>query len=265
MSNTISPLAYVDKSAKLGDNIIVHPFAYIDADVEIGDGCEIMSYTSILAGTRMGKNNKVYQNTVIGAEPQDIRWYGEKSYCYIGDNNVIREHVIINRGIKPEGGTRIGNETFIMAETHIGHDTDIKGRNVIGNGVTIAGDASVAECVILSSGVILHEGAKIGEWVLVKGGCRIAGNVPPFVIMAHNPASYFGVNAVVLRKHGFTEEQIDDIAKAYRHIYQSGTSVFNALKRIEADIDDGTIRSSITDFIRGCNLKLVAIPRDLED
>ncbi len=173
--------------------------------------------------------------------------------------------MIINRGIRPEGGTHIGNDTFIMAETHIGHDTDIKGRSVIGNGVTIAGDAKVSECVILSSGVILHENATIGEWVLVKGGCRIAGNVPPFVIMAHNPATYFGVNAVVLRKHGFTEDQIDDIAKAYRHIYQSGTSVFNALKRIEADIDEGVIRSSIIDFIRGCGLKIVAIPHDLED
>lgn len=260
----ISPLAYVDKSARIGENVTIHPFAYIDADVEIGDGCEIMSYTSILSGTRMGRNNKVYQNTVIGADPQDFRWHGEKTYCYIGDNNVIREHVIINRGIKTDGGTRIGNDTFIMAETHIGHDSHITGRSVIGNGVTIAGDTMVSECVILSSGVILHENSTIGPWVLIKGGCRITGNVPPYVIMAHNPASYFGVNAVVMRKKGFTEEQIDDIAKAYRHVYQSGTSVFNALKRIEADLDPSEIRSTIVDFIRGCDLKLVAIPRDLE-
>lgn len=260
----ISPLAHVDPSAKIGENVIIHPFAFIDANVEIGDGCEIMSYTSVIRGTRMGKNNKVYQGSIIGADPQDFRWKGEESYCFIGDNNVIREHVIINRGISSDRGTRIGDDSFIMAETHIGHDTYIKGKCVIGNGVTIAGDAEVGECTILSSGVILHENSKVGSWVLVKGGCRISGNVPPYIIVAHNPVAYFGVNAVILRKHGFTEEQIDDVAKAYRHVYQTGTSVFNALKRIEADVNEGDVRSNIVNFIRDCNLKLVAIPRDLE-
>lgn len=260
----ISPLAHVDPSAKIGENVTIHPFAFIDANVEIGDGCEIMSYTSVIRGTRMGKNNKVYQGSIIGADPQDFRWKGEESFCFIGDNNVIREHVIINRGISSERGTRIGNDSFIMAETHIGHDTNIKGKCVIGNGVTIAGDAEVGECTILSSGVILHENSKVGSWVLIKGGCRISGNVPPYIIVAHNPVAYFGVNAVILRKHGFTEEQIDDVAKAYRHVYQTGTSVFNALKRIEADVEEGDVRANIVNFIRNCNLKLVAIPRDLE-
>lgn len=260
----ISPLAHVDPSAKIGENVIIHPFAFIDANVEIGDGCEIMSYTSVIRGTRMGKNNKVYQGSIIGADPQDFRWKGEESYCFIGDNNVIREHVIINRGISSDRGTRIGDDSFIMAETHIGHDTHIKGKCVIGNGVTIAGDAEVGECAILSSGVILHENSKVGSWVLVKGGCRISGNVPPYIIVAHNPVAYFGVNAVILRKHGFTEDQIDDVAKAYRHVYQTGTSVFNALKRIEADVNEGDVRSNIVNFIRDCDLKLVAIPRDLE-
>lgn len=260
----ISPLAHVDPSAKIGENVIIHPFAFIDANVEIGDGCEIMSYTSVIRGTRMGKNNKVYQGSIIGADPQDFRWKGEESYCFIGDNNVIREHVIINRGISSDRGTRIGDDSFIMAETHIGHDTHIKGKCVIGNGVTIAGDAEVGECTILSSGVILHENSKVGSWVLVKGGCRISGNVPPYIIVAHNPVAYFGVNAVILRKHGFTEDQIDDVAKAYRHVYQTGTSVFNALKRIEADVSEGDVRSNIVNFIRDCDLKLVAIPRDLE-
>ncbi len=260
----ISPLAHVDPSAKIGENVIIHPFAFIDANVEIGDGCEIMSYTSVIRGTRIGKNNKVYQGSIIGADPQDFRWKGEESYCFIGDNNVIREHVIINRGISSDRGTRIGDDSFIMAETHIGHDTHIKGKCVIGNGVTIAGDAEVGECAILSSGVILHENSKVGSWVLVKGGCRISGNVPPYIIVAHNPVAYFGVNAVILRKHGFTEDQIDDVAKAYRHVYQTGTSVFNALKRIEADVSEGDVRSNIVNFIRDCDLKLVAIPRDLE-
>lgn len=260
----ISPLAHVDPSAKLGNNVKIHPFAFVDADVEIGDDCEIMSYSSIISGTRMGKGNKVYQGSIIGADPQDFRWKGDKTYCFIGDNNVIREHVIINRGIYPEGGTRIGNGNFIMAETHIGHDCNIAGPCVIGNGVTFGGNVEVAENVILSSNSIMHEGSKIGKWALVKGGCRISGNVPPYVIVAHNPVRYFGVNAYVMRKRGFTDEQIDDVAKAYRHIYQSGSSVFNALKRVESDVNASEIRDEIVNFIRNNNLMIVATQVDLE-
>jgi UDP-N-acetylglucosamine acyltransferase len=222
-----------------------------------------MPYASIMSGTRMGKNNKVYQGAIIGADPQDFRWNGEPTACIVGDNNVIREHVIINRGIHATGGTEIGNECFIMAESHIGHDSVIKGKCVIGNNVTIAGDAEVGECSILSSGAILHEGCKVGEWVLIKGGCRIGSNVPPYVIIAHNPASYYGINAWVMRKHGFTEEQIDDIAKSYRHVYQCGTSVFNALTRIEADVNDTPVRKAILDFIRNNDMRIVAVRQDL--
>ena len=140
-----SPLAHVDPSAKIGANVTIHPFAFIDKDVEIGDGCEIMPYASVLNGTRMGRNNRVYQGAIIGADPQDFRWKGETTYCFIGDNNTIRENVIINRGITSAGGTRIGNDNFIMAKCHIGHDSHIKGRCVLGNGVTMAGDCDIDE------------------------------------------------------------------------------------------------------------------------
>lgn len=262
MSN-ISPLAHVDPSAVIGDNVTIHPFVYIDSDVVIGDGCEIMSYTSIIHGTRMGKNNKIYQGSIIGADPQDFRWKGEKTYCEIGDNNTIREHVIINRSIREGQATRIGDYTFIMAESHIGHDSWVKGRCVLGNGVMIAGDTVIDHCTILSSNAMVHEGCHVGEWVMVKGGCRIGSNIPPYVIIAHNPAVYSGTNAYVMRSKGFTEEQIDDIASAYRHVYQSGSSVFNAMKRIEADVEPSEIRDNILTFIREHNLKIVGVKTDL--
>lgn len=252
---SISKLAHVDPSAKIADGVTIHAFAYIDADVEIGEGCEIFPYASIVHGTRMGRNNKVYQGAVVGADPQDFRWKGEKTYCYIGDNNVIREQVIINRGIKTEGGTRIGDNCFIMAETHIGHDTHIVGNCVLGNGVKIAGAAFVDECSILSSNVVLHEGAKVSKWVFIKGGCRISTNVPPFTIMAHNPVAYYGVNSMImLRDSTFTEADVDNAAKAYRHLYQTQTSTFNALRRIEADVDEGPVRDAIVNFVRDNNL-----------
>lgn len=247
----ISPLAYVDPAAKLGKDVIVHPFAFIDKNVEIGDNCEIMPYASIMSGARMGRNNKVYNGAIVSADPQDFRWKGEDTFCYVGDNNIIREHVIINRGIRPEGGTRIESDCRIMAESHIGHDSHIASHCVLGNGVKVAGNVTVNRGVILSSNVILHEGVSVGALSLVKGGCRISSNVPPFVIIAHNPASYYGVNAHILQHHaGYASGLIDDIAKAYRHIYQSSSSLFNALVRIETDIDPSAQRDEILTFIR---------------
>lgn len=254
----ISKLAHVDPSAKIADGVTIHAFAYIDKNVEIGPGCEIMPYASVIRGTRMGSGNKVYQGAIVGADPQDFRWKGDETYCYIGNNNVIREQVIINRGITPNGGTRIGDDSFIMAESHIGHDSHIKSKCVLGNGVTVAGDVEIDECVIISSNAIVHEGCHIGRFSLIKGGTRIGSNVPPYVIIAHNPATYYGVNAYIMRRDNrFTEELVDDAAKAYRHIYQCGTSVFNALKRIETDIEPSELRDNILRFIRENNMRIV--------
>lgn len=255
----ISNLAYVDPTARIGNNVTIHPFAYIDANVEIGDNCEIKPYASIIRGSRIGRNNKIYQGAIIGADPQDFRWAGDETYCYIGNDNVIHEQVIINRGIYPEGGTTIGDNCFIMAQSHIGHDSRINGKCVLGNAVKIAGDAVIDACTILSSGVIVHEQCTIGQWVLVKGGTRIGSNVPPYVIMAHNPAAYYGINSFIMRRKGFTDEQIDDAAKAYRHIFLTQTSIFNAIKRIEADIDDNDIRRNIVNFILSHNYKIAGV------
>ena len=207
----------------------------------------------------------MYQGAILGADPQDFRWKGEKTRCFIGDNNVIREHVIINRGIDPERGTRIGSDSFIMAESHIGHDTQVADKVVIGNGATVAGDVVIDTCAILSSLAIVHEGCHVGQWSVIKGGCRIGSNVPPYVIIAHNPCAFFGVNAWVMKKHGFTDAQIDEIAKAYRHVYQSNTSVFNAMKRIEADVQPSEHRDNILKFITDNKLKLVATTVDVSE
>lgn len=258
----ISPLAYVDPSAKIAEGVNIHPFAYIDADVEIGEGTEILPYTSIIRGTRIGRNNRIYQGSIIGADPQDFRWKGEKTYCFIGDNNTIREHVIINRSIHKDGVTRVGNDSFIMAQSHIAHDTRIGNSVVIGNSVKVAGSCIIGDCSILSSCALVHEKCEIGEWVLIKGGCRVNSNVPPYVIMAHNPIAYFGVNAYILRKGNLSDERIDDIAKCYRHIYQSNTSAFNAMVRVKADVAPSPERDAIIKFVEGHNFKIAALTLD---
>lgn len=256
----ISPLAFVHPEAKLGQNVTVDAFAYIDKDVVIGDNCHIMPHASIIGGTIIGNNNKIFMGAIIGADPQDFRWKGEKTFCKIGDNNHIHEQVIINRSIREGQATQIGNNSFIMAQSHIGHDSQIGDYCVLGNAVKVAGDCKVDDYTILSSNVLVHEKCEIGQWVLIKGGCRVNNNVPPFVIMAHNPISYYGINAFILRKANKSEELIDEIAKCYRHIYQCNTSAFNALKRIEEDVLECPERDMVLKFVRDHKLKIAALP-----
>ncbi len=260
MATQISPLAYVHPDAKIGDDVTIDAFAYIDAGAVIGDSCHIHPHTVIKTGVTMGRDNIIYPGCVIGADPQDFRWKGEKTRCVIGDGNKIHEHVIINRSIRADKATRIGSYSHIMAQSHVGHDSVIGDYCVLGNGVKVAGDVTVGNYSILSSGVIVHEGFSIGEWVLVKGGCRVTGNVPPFVIMAHNPITYYGVNAYLMRKGHKTEQDIDDIAKCYRHIYQCNSSLRNAVIRIREDIADTEVRNRVLEFIDAHDMKLAALP-----
>lgn len=256
--NNISPLAFVHPEAKLGDNITVGAFVYIDRNVEIGDNCFIHSHTSILAGARIGKNNRIYEGCIIAATPQDFRWKGEESFVTIGDDNRIREHVIINRSIHEGKSTTIGSGCFIMAQCHIGHDATISDKCVLGNGVKVAGDCRIGKFCIFSSGALIHEGFEVGECVLIKGGCRVTGNVPPYVVMAHNPISYYGVNSYVLGQVGFSDDAIDDIAKCYRLIYQSHIALSNACRRIREDVAETDYRNNIISFLRGKNFDIAA-------
>lgn len=254
----ISPLAFVNPNAKIGNNVIISPFAYIDGDVVIGDGCIIHPHVSICAGARIGKNNTFYDGAIISAVPQDFRWKGEQSFVEIGDNNIIREYVIMNRSIYANQSTKLGNNSFIMAQSHIGHDTEIGNHVVIGNSVKIAGSCIINDYSILSSCSLVHEKCEIGQWVLIKGGCRVNSNVPPYSIMAHNPIEYIGVNSFILRKGKFSEDTINDIARCYRHLYQSTASTYNALQRIMADVEDSAERQAILAFVRNHNYKIAA-------
>ena len=168
----ISPLAYVDAGAKLGKNVTVHPFAYIDKNVEIGDNCEIMPYASVLSGTRMGANNRVFQHAVLGAEPQDFKYKGGDTLLLIGDNNVFRENVVVNRATTPEGKTQIGNGNFLHEGVHVSHDTVISNGCVLGYGSKISGNCFLEDFVIFGGNILVSQGSRVGTWSMVQTGCR---------------------------------------------------------------------------------------------
>ncbi len=257
MASEISPKAEVSPKAKIGDNCKIFPFAYIEDDVEIGDGCIIFPFTSILNGTRMGAKNKVHQGSVIGALPQDFEFRGEKSECIIGENNIFRENVVVNRATHSGGQTIIGNDNVLMEGAHISHDTKVGNRCVFGYGTKIAGDCYIEDGVIFSSSVVENAKTRVGRGSMIQAGTTFSKDVPPYIICTrHN--EYGGVNLQVARQHGVDEKTLKHIANAYRLVFMSKTSVFDAVNQIEEQVPDGPFIRHIIEFIRASKIGVIS-------
>lgn len=256
MSN-ISQQACIDPKAKIGKNVTIYPFAYIEGDVEIGDDCVIYPYVSILNGTRLGRGNKVYQNTVLGAEPQDFNFKGDSTRLVIGDENIIRENVVINRATFAGGETRLGKRNFVMEGVHISHDTKVEEYCVFGYGTKIAGDCEIGPGVIFSSGVILNPQVRVGGCAMVTSGCRVSRDVPPFIVATDNPVKYGGLNTS-LSSMGIGEKVQNHLANAYRLVFHGQTSVFDAVLQIKEQVPDGEAVRKVIEFLEGTKLGIIS-------
>ena len=254
----ISPLAYVDPQAQLGNNVEVGPFAYIEADTVIGDNCIIKPHASILKGTTLGSGNTVYQNAVIGSTPQDFHYVqGQPTHVVIGNNNHIRENVVIAGSTYPDKATRIGDENFIMDRVHICHDVHIHDKCVVGIGSCIAGESELHDYSIQSNGVVVQQHVRVGRFSLIQSGCRVGKDVPPYVILGGNPASYHGVNSVVLKHFNVTDRVLRHIANTYRIIYTGNFSLEDAVIKIPEQIPMSDEIDKILDFIKGAKNGIV--------
>jgi UDP-N-acetylglucosamine acyltransferase len=245
----ISPLAHIHPGAKLGENCTVEPFVYIEDNVVIGDNCHIMAHSSVLSGTRMGNNNKVFHGAVVGGIPQDLKFVGEDTTLEIGDNNLIRENVTLNRGTASKGKTVIGSNNLFMENCHIGHDSVVGSGCIIGNSTKIAGEVVIADFAILSACVLVHQFSNIGSYVMIQGGSRINKDIPPYIIVGREPAKYCGLNIVGLRRRGFSNETMTAIRNAYRNIYESGTIVSKAVEKIKEEANMTPEVEYIVNFI----------------
>ncbi len=253
----ISPLAYIDPSAKIGKNVTIHPFAYIDKDVIIGDNNVIMPHVSIMNGAVIGNGNTIYNGAVIAAVSQDFKYKGDYTHVIIGDNNVIRENAVIIRANNAGNATRIGNGNFIMQAARISHDVTVGNRCIIGNGSQISGDCVVEDCAVLTSNVLMQGNTRLGTFSLVQGGCSFTKDIPPYIIAAHNPISFYRINSIILEHEGVSEIILKQIAHAYRLIYKANTSVSDAIERIEQQIPKSKEINNIICFIRNSKLGII--------
>ena len=241
---------FIHPEAKLDPSVQVGPFVYIDKDVEIGADTVIDANATILEGTRIGKNCHIFPSAVVGAIPQDLKFKGEKTYVFIGDNTTIRECATVHRGTASKGKTVVGNNCLIMAYCHVAHDCILHDHIIMSNATQLAGEVEVDDWAILGGGTLVHQFSHIGAHVMIQGGTRVNKDIPPFIIAARDPVSYCGINSVGLGRRGFTKEQLSSIQETYRLLYMSGLNVSQALQQITETLPQTPERDLIVDFIK---------------
>lgn len=246
--NTISPLAFVHPEAQLGDNNVIGPFCYIDRNTVIGDNNVLQNSVTIHYGARIGNNNEFFPGASISTKPQDLKFQGEDTICVIGNNNSIRESVTISRGTASKGQTTIGNNCLLMENMHVAHDCVLGNNLIIGNSTKIAGEVIIDDNAIISATCLIHQFCRVGGYVMFQGGSRTSQDIPPYIIAGKEPIRYAGVNIIGLRRHGFSNELIEQIHEAYRILYSKGLMA-EGIQEIRRTLPDIPEINYITSFV----------------
>ena len=232
----ISPLAYIHPEAKIGQNCEIGPFCFIDANVVIGDNNVLMNSVTVLSGSRIGNGNRIFPGAVIGAIPQDLKFRGEETTAEVGDNNTIRENVTINRGTAAKGRTVVGSNNLLMEGMHVAHDVFLGNGCIIGNGTKFAGEVVIDDFAIVSAHVLVHQFCRIGSYVMVSGGTKCSQDVPPYSMIARDPAAYCGLNLVGLKRRGFSTEIINNLHSAYNILFNTSALFAERIEQIRANV-----------------------------
>ena len=224
----ISPLAYIHPEAKIGQNCEIGPFCFIDANVVIGDNNVLMNSVTVLSGSRIGNGNRIFPGAVIGAIPQDLKFRGEETTAEVGDNN--------NRGTAAKGRTVVGSNDLLMEGMHVAHDVFLGNGCIIGNGTKFAGEVVIDDFAIVSANVLVHQFCRIGSYVMVSGGTKCSQDVPPYSMIARDPAAYCGLNLVGLKRRGFSTEIINNLHSAYNILFNTSALFAERIEQIRANV-----------------------------
>lgn len=254
----IHPSALIDPSAEIADGVSIGPFSVIGPDVHIGKGTSVASHVVIKSSTRIGEDNKILQFSSIGEDPQDKKYAGEKTYLEIGDRNVIREYVTLNRGTAQDAGaTRIGSDNLFMAYTHVAHDCQIGDHVIMANASSLGGHVTIGDWAILGGFSIVHQFCCVGAHCFTGMGSVIAKDVPPYIIIGGHPAKPHGINKEGLKRRGFSAEEIRNIVNAYKLLYMSGLSLEEARKRLVEIAEQQPAIKLFSNFIETCTRSIV--------
>ena len=245
----IAATARVHPDAQIGKGVIVGEYAVIEQDVTIGAQTRIEPYVYIKRWTLLGERNEISAGTVLGSDPLDKHFTGERSYLVIGNGNKIREHYTISRGTAPESSTINGDGNYIMTSGHIAHNAKIGNNTVIASCALISGYVEVEDQAFISGSLGVQQYCRIGRLAMVGGGTRVNVDVPPYFLYAGLYVTPMGLNLVGLKRAGIRGDDVKALKTAYRLLYRSGMHLGEALDRIDAEVPTDHTRH-LTGFIR---------------
>ena len=236
MGSCFAENAMIDNRAEIDDDVEIGPFCVIGPKAHIGRGTRLENNVTLMGDISIGCYNHIYPNSVIGGEPQDITYRGSDTRIVIGDHNIIRESVTINRASEKEDGvTRVGDHNFLMASCHVAHDCQLGNHIIIANNSLLGGHVHVHDHASLSGAVAVHHFVTIGSYSFIGGLSAVRHDVPPYMLVEGNPARAHCINAVGLKRNNFSPQVILALAEAHRLLYRSKVGLENAWEILRAN------------------------------
>jgi UDP-N-acetylglucosamine acyltransferase len=247
----IHETAIVDSRAEIDSDVSIGAYSIVGGHVSIGAGTVIGPHVTIDPYVNVGQNCQIYQYASIGAEPQALKFEGEKTYVKIGKGTIIREFATINRGTGFGGGvTEVGEGNFLMAYTHVAHDCRTGKGVVLANNATLAGHIIIDDYVTIGGLVAIHQFVRIGKNAYVGGKAAVVKDIPPYVIASGDRARLHGLNKVGLKRHGFSQETVSLLKKAYRIFFRIGLTLNEAIERVKAEVEQVPEVVELIEFIK---------------
>jgi UDP-N-acetylglucosamine acyltransferase len=232
----IHPTALIDPSARLGTGVAVGPYAIIGPRVTVGDRCRIGPRVTLQQNVRLAEEVRIGDGSVLGGDPQDLKYGGEETWVEVGPGTIIREYSTINRGTAATLKTTVGARCFIMTYVHLAHDCQVGDDVVIANATQCAGHVTIHDRAILSGLNAVHQFVTIGTYAFVGGGSRVNQDIPPYVKAVGNPMELYGLNSLGLQRAGFSGEVVAALKRAYRLFFNSDLNLSQALERARTDL-----------------------------
>ncbi len=231
----IHPTALIDPSAQIAAGVSIGPYSIIGADVVIGEDTWVGPHVVIQGPCRIGARNKIYQFASIGEACQDKKYGGEPTELQIGDDNVIRECVTMQRGTVQDAClTKVGNRGLFMAYCHVAHDCQLGDDIILANSTQLAGHVSIGDHAILGGGTLVHQFCRIGAHAMTGAGTVLLKDLPAYVLCQGNPPRVAKINTEGMKRRGFTSEQLVQLRKAFKVVYRNGLTLSQAIAELSS-------------------------------
>jgi len=232
----IHPTAIVDPAAVLGEDVEIGPWAIVGPQVTVGDRSVLAPRSVLERNVRLGADCRVGIGSILGGDPQDLKYRGEETWVEIGDGSTVREYSTINRGTAESGSTSVGRKCLVQSYVHLAHDCHLGDGVIVSNLAQLAGHIRVGDRAILGGMAGIHQFVKIGAYAFIGGMSRVSKDVPPYVKVSGNPLQLYGLNSVGLERRGVPRETMRALKQAYNLLFRSGLNVSQALVRARAEL-----------------------------